>query len=218
MLICVGFNIGSLGFLSNVFILFLNEVTATILIGLAYIFTKLEPLIKKYPEIPRLRDIHYRQKIWNICKNNRNTRIKHFDLLVMARCQSRTSIVILMQNTSPKNPLNFQGINHYIVNQSIFCVYSIIHYWHQAKFATGRPITIWGLRWNGRQKWLNVLYLFIWYPNEKLLYLCKPCSPKFRTRFLLNSVNMIYTNEEDFITITIDQLLQFESQFSAFCI
>ena len=54
-------------------------------------------------------------------------------------------------NSSTKLFHNFQGIYHYIVNLWTFCVYSIIRYWHHAKFVTRCRITIWALKQNGRK-------------------------------------------------------------------
>ena len=61
-----------------------------------------------------------------------------------------------------------------------------------------RTIITSALKENRRKAWLKVQYLVIWYPNESLPHLYKLCLVKFRTRILLISVNMIYTNEPDF--------------------
>ena len=56
-------------------------------------------------------------------------------------------------NTSPNLSYTFQGIHHYIVKLLNCCVYSIIHYWHDANFATGCQKTIWALN-QDQIKWL----------------------------------------------------------------
>ena len=72
-------------------------------------------------------------------------------------------------------------------------------------------IRIWELNQNGRKVWLNEQHLFIWYPDENLLYLYKSFLLRSRTRFHLVSVNKI-----DAISNLIlnDKILHIESRHS----
>ena len=44
---------------------------------------------------------------------------------------------VSFSNVSPNGSHNFQCSRHYTVNLWQFCVYSLIRYWHYAKFVTG---------------------------------------------------------------------------------
>ena len=102
-------------------------------------------------------------------------------------------------NISPITSHNFHGIHHYIVDLWTSCVYSIFRYWHHAKFATGyRITTMWAPKQNGRKVWLKEQHLAIWHANEDRLHWHQLYLLKCRTRLLLVSVCMTYTNEADF--------------------
>ena len=74
-------------------------------------------------------------------------------------------------NTLPKISHKLHGIHHCVVNLWKLCVCSIIRYLYHVKIVTGRQITIWALKQNGRKVWLSVEYLAIWNHIEILLLL-----------------------------------------------
>ena len=80
-----------------------------------------------------------------------------------------------------------------------FYVYSINRYWHHAKFAVRRQITIWALNKYGRMVRLKGKYLVIWYRIEDLLHLYKSYLLKLLETWSSIEVNMIWRNEADFL-------------------
>ena len=68
---------------------------------------------------------------------------------------NRIYINVPWYNTSPKIPHSFQDTHRYIVNLWRFCPHSIIRFWHHAKLATGRQMTIWALKQNG---WIYIYH------------------------------------------------------------
>ena len=91
----------------------------------------------------------------------------------------------------PKISNSFQGIHHDIVNLWTIYEYSIIRCWHHSKYATSHRIILWALKKKPRSSHYGILtkICYIWI-NQVYI--------RFRTRFLLISVNIIYTNEADF--------------------
>ena len=77
-------------------------------------------------------------------------------------------------------PHNFQGVHHKILNVWEISVCLIIRCWFHAKFASGRLMTIWALKQNGRTVWRNMQYLAIWYHMDNLLHFDKPCFLKLK--------------------------------------
>ena len=69
--------------------------------------------------------------------------------------------------TSPNLFYTFQSIYRYIVKLWTYCVCSTIHYWHNAKFATGCLKTIWALNQNGTKVWLKVQYFCHFVSQQK---------------------------------------------------
>ena len=147
-------------------------------------------------------------------KCNGNTRFRHFDLLEMAWHLPQTSIVTLLQllfillwvEHAIYNVRNSRHtIDSYIVNLWKVCVYSIIRYWHQVKFATRSWITIWA----PKTKWqkgvtqgaischfdIPTNVCFIWIIHVYVT---------FRTRYFLLLLNMIIQMKQIFDIISND--------------